>query len=48
MDLTGGLLARALGEGGTLPVAVNQALARPETSVHERDEVRLFPPVACG
>lgn len=45
---------RTLGEraaGVVLPtplVAVNQRYARPETPVHEADEVAIIPPVAGG
>jgi molybdopterin converting factor small subunit len=43
---------RELPGGGRLPlrplVSVNQAYARPETSVQSGDEVALIPPVAGG
>lgn len=32
----------------SLAVAVNQEYARPETSLHEGDEVALLPPVSGG
>lgn len=33
---------------GSLAVAVNQEYARPETPLHEGDEVALLPPVSGG
>ncbi len=29
-------------------IAVNQAMAKPETALHDRDEVAFFPPVTGG
>lgn len=43
-----GAWARGLGPGERFLVAVNQALARPETLLHDGDEVALFPPVTGG
>jgi molybdopterin synthase sulfur carrier subunit len=40
--------AEALAEGETVLIAVNQAMARPETPIRDRDEVALFPPVTGG
>ena len=37
-----------LGEGETIMVAVNQEMARPETSIKDGDEVAFFPPVTGG
>lgn len=44
----GGIWAESLGEGETLLMAVNQAMARPETPIQDGDEVALFPPVTGG
>ncbi len=44
----GGVWAQALGPESRLMVAVNQQMARPETSIQGADEVALFPPVTGG
>ena len=44
----GGPWAEALGEGEQVMMAVNQAMARPDTPVGDGDEVALFPPVTGG
>ncbi len=44
----GGPWAEALCEGEPVMMAVNQAMARPETPVGDGDEVALFPPVTGG
>jgi sulfur-carrier protein len=38
----------ALDERGAILVAVNQEMARPETTVADGDEVAFFPPVTGG
>lgn len=54
---TGDLLAALAGRGGPwaqlqdgqpVMIAVNQAMAKPSTPVHEGDEVAFFPPVTGG
>lgn len=52
-DLRAHLVARggdwsALAKTGALRVAVNQAMAKPETAVADGDEVAFFPPVTGG
>jgi sulfur-carrier protein len=44
----GGVWSETLGESETVLVAVNQEMARPETSIQDGDEVALFPPVTGG
>ena len=44
----GGAWAQGLGPHERLLVAVNQEFARPDTPLHEGDEVALFPPVTGG
>lgn len=45
----GGIWSEILGgEDGSVLVAVNQEMARPETSVKDGDEVAFFPPVTGG
>jgi len=44
----GGAWAAALGGDQAVLVAVNQALARPDTPVADGDEVAFFPPVTGG
>lgn len=48
-DLLATLSGRAMGRSLPTPlVAVNQRYARPETALHEADEVAIIPPVAGG
>ena len=44
----GGAWAQELGPGRAVRVAVNHAVARPETPVSAGDEVAFFPPVTGG
>jgi molybdopterin synthase sulfur carrier subunit len=44
----GGIWAAELAPGRAVRIAVNHALARPDTAVHPGDEVALFPPVTGG
>ncbi len=44
----GGAWARELGPGRAVRVAVNHAVARPDTEVAAGDEVAFFPPVTGG
>lgn len=44
----GGVWAESLGAGESVLIAVNQAMARPETPIRDGDEVALFPPVTGG
>ena len=44
----GGRWAEVLAEGQTLMTAVNQEMARPQTTVKDGDEVAFFPPVTGG
>jgi molybdopterin synthase sulfur carrier subunit len=37
-----------LGEGESVLAAVNQEIARPDTTIRDGDEVALFPPVTGG
>ena len=44
----GGVWAEALGGEETVLAAVEQELARPETSIRDGQEVAFFPPVTGG
>ena len=44
----GGVWATELAPGRAVRIAVNHALAHPETPVRAGDEVALFPPVTGG
>ena len=44
----GGAWAQALGNGRALRVAVDQALAGPDSPIREGAEVAFFPPVTGG
>jgi len=44
----GGAWASELAPGRAVRIAVNHALAQPDTAVHPGDEVALFPPVTGG
>jgi sulfur-carrier protein len=44
----GGPWAIELAPGRGLRIAVNHDLVRPDTPIHEGDEVALFPPVTGG
>ncbi|HVN35395.1 MAG TPA: molybdopterin converting factor subunit 1 [Casimicrobiaceae bacterium] len=44
----GGVWAAELAPGRAVRIAVNHALARPDTPVRAGDEVALFPPVTGG
>ena len=44
----GGVWAATLAEGERVMTAVNQALARHDTAIHDGDEVAVFPPVTGG
>lgn len=44
----GGIWATTLAEGERVMTAVNQALARHDTAIHDGDEVAIFPPVTGG
>ncbi len=44
----GGAWSDVLGEEETIMAAVNQEMARPETSIKDGDEVAFFPPVTGG
>ena len=44
----GGVHAEVLAEGRPVRMAVNQVMARPDTSLSEGVEVGLFPPVTGG
>lgn len=44
----GGNWSNVPGEGETVMAAVNQEMARPETSIGDGDEVAFFPPVTGG
>ena len=44
----GGVWATELAPGRAVRIAVNHALAQPNTPVHAGDEVALFPPVTGG
>ncbi|HEX8740436.1 MAG TPA: MoaD/ThiS family protein [Casimicrobiaceae bacterium] len=44
----GGAWARELGAGRAVRFAVNQRVARSDTSIGEGDEVAVFPPVTGG
>ena len=44
----GGVWATELAPGRAVRIAVNHAVARPDTPVHPGDEVALFPPVTGG
>jgi len=44
----GGAWASELAPGRAVRIAVNYALAQPDTPVHPGDEVALFPPVTGG
>jgi molybdopterin synthase sulfur carrier subunit len=44
----GGIWATELAPGRAVRIAVNHALARPDTPVRPGDEVALFPPVTGG
>ena len=44
----GGVWASELAPGRAVRVAVNHAVAQPDTPVHPGDEVALFPPVTGG
>lgn len=44
----GGVWREALGENQPVLVAVNQALATPDTPIADGDEVAFFPPVTGG
>jgi molybdopterin synthase sulfur carrier subunit len=58
IDSIGGLLAflrtrgepwsTTLGEGESVLAAVNQEIARPDTTIKDGDEVAIFPPVTGG
>jgi molybdopterin synthase sulfur carrier subunit len=44
----GGAWATELAPGRAVRIAVNHALAQPDTPVHPGDEVAIFPPVTGG
>ena len=44
----GGVWATELAPGRAVRIAVNHAVAQPDTPVHPGDEVALFPPVTGG
>jgi molybdopterin synthase sulfur carrier subunit len=44
----GGRWSAALGADQPVMAAVNQALARPDSAVHDGDEIAFFPPVTGG
>ena len=44
----GGAWATELAPGRAVRIAVNHAVAQPDTPVHAGDEVALFPPVTGG
>jgi molybdopterin synthase sulfur carrier subunit len=44
----GGVWATELAPGRAVRIAVNHAVAQPDTPVHHGDEVALFPPVTGG
>ena len=44
----GGVWATELAPGRAVRIAVNHALAQPDTPVHPGDEIALFPPVTGG
>ncbi|MBN9463540.1 MAG: molybdopterin converting factor subunit 1 [Burkholderiales bacterium] len=44
----GGPWAEALAEGRAIRIAVDQAMARPDTPLHAGAEVAFFPPVTGG
>jgi len=44
----GGIWSELLAEDESILVAVNQEMARPETSIKDGDEVAFFPPVTGG
>ena len=48
LSARGGAWASELAPGRAVRIAVNHAIARPDTPVHPGDEVALFPPVTGG
>jgi molybdopterin synthase sulfur carrier subunit len=44
----GGAWAEALAEGRAIRIAIDQAMARPDTPVRQGAEVAFFPPVTGG
>jgi sulfur-carrier protein len=44
----GGVWASELAQGRAFAVAVNHALAKPETTIKDGDEVAMLPPVTGG
>lgn len=48
LRLRGGNWATELGHGKTFRVACNQELAGPDSTLHDGDEIAIFPPVTGG
>ncbi|MBK1724346.1 molybdopterin converting factor subunit 1 [Thiocystis violacea] len=48
LSTRGPVWSSALAEDAAIMAAVNQAIARPDTPIHDGDKVALFPPVTGG